>query len=189
MPSSKKLTAAAVAAVTTMGLFAAATSVPVAAHDHASTMAKSQPNIVETAQSTGVHNTLVAAVQAAGLVDVLAGDGPFTVFAPTDAGFDKLPAGTVETLIKPENKDALAGILTYHVVAGNVTSSDLVALINAEGGDANFATIAGATLSARLADGSVIITDGAGRSTTVVQADVTTANGVIHVTDGVFLPG
>ena len=189
MKSSKQLTAAAIAAVATMGMFAAATSVPATAHDHSTKMAKSQPNIVETAQSTGAHNTLVAAIQAAGLVDVLAGDGPFTVFAPTDAGFEKLPAGTVETLVKPENKDTLTSILTYHVVAGNVTSSDLVALINAEGGEANFATLAGTTLNARLADGSVIITDAAGRSTTVVQADVTTANGVIHVTDGVFLPG
>ena len=152
-------------------------------------MAKSQLNIVETAQSTGVHKTLVAAVQAADLVDVLAGEGPFTVFAPTDAGFAKLPDGTVETLVKPENKGTLTNILTYHVVAGNVTSSDLVGLINEQGGEAEFATLAGSMLNARLADGSVIITDAAGRSTTVVQADVKTSNGVIHVTDGVFLPG
>jgi uncharacterized surface protein with fasciclin (FAS1) repeats len=189
MKSSKQLTAAAIAAVTTMGLFAAATSVPAAAHEHGSHMAKSQPNIVETAQSTGVHNTLVAAVQAAGLVDVLASEGPFTVFAPTDDGFAKLPDGTVETLVKPENKGTLTNILTYHVVAGNVTSSDLIGLIQEQGGEAEFATVAGSMLSASIADGAVIITDAAGRSTKVVQADVNTANGVIHVTDGVFLPG
>jgi len=186
MPSSKKLTAAAIAAVTTMGLFAAATSVPAAAH---SDMVKSQPNIVETAQSTGVHNTLVAAVQAADLVDVLTSPGPFTIFAPTDDAFAKLPAGTVETLIQPENKGTLTGILTYHAVAGSVTSADLVALINQQGGEATIKTVAGGTLNARLTDGAVIITDAAGRSTTVIQADVQTANGVIHVTDGVFLPG
>ncbi|HAU21740.1 MAG TPA: beta-Ig-H3/fasciclin [Erythrobacter sp.] len=186
MPSSKKLTAAAIIAVATMSVFAVSTSVPAAAH---SDMAKSQPNIVETAQSTGVHNTLIAAVQAAGLVDVLSSPGPFTIFAPTDVAFAKLPEGTFETLVKPENQGALTSILTYHAVAGNVTSADLIALIHENGGKATIPTVAGGTLTARIDGGAVIITDAAGRKSAVTQVDVQTANGVIHITDGVFLPG
>jgi uncharacterized surface protein with fasciclin (FAS1) repeats len=172
--------AAALAATT--GLVAA----PALADHHKE--AKAAPNIVETAMSTGVHNTLVAAVKAAGLVDTLASPGPFTVFAPTDAGFAKLPAGTVETLVKPENKGTLTTILTYHAVAGKVTAGDLVKLINANGGKATITTVQGGTLTAELAGGKVVITDAKGGKTTVVQADVMTSNGVIHVTDGVFLP-
>jgi uncharacterized surface protein with fasciclin (FAS1) repeats len=149
---------------------------------------KAAANIVQTAMSTGVHNTLVAAVKAAGLVDTLASPGPFTVFAPTDAAFAKLPAGTVATLVKPENKGTLTAILTYHAVAGKVTAGDLVKLINANGGKATITTVQGGKLTAELIGGKVIITDAKGGKTAVVQADVMTSNGVIHVTDGVFLP-
>lgn len=184
MTPKNKLTAIIAAGLmATTGLVAA----PAIADNHAA--AKSEANIVETAMSTGVHNTLVAAVQAAGLVDTLASPGPFTVFAPTDSAFGKLPAGTVETLVKPENKDTLTTILTYHAVAGKVTAGDLVKLINDNGGKATITTVQGGTLTAMLDGGKVVITDGAGGKTTVTQADVMTSNGVVHVTDGVFLPG
>ena len=177
------LTAVIAAALAgTTGLVA----VPALADNHME--AKATPNIVETAVSTGAHNTLVAAVQAAGLVDTLASPGPFTIFAPTDAAFAKLPAGTVETLVKPENKGTLTAILTYHAVAGKVTAGDLIKLINANGGKATITTVQGGTLTAMLDGGKVVITDAKGGKTTVTQADVMTSNGVIHVTDGVFLP-
>ncbi len=186
MRNSMKLKAAAVAAIAATTGFAA--MAPVSAHHHKSAEA-SQPNIVAAAQGTGVHNTLVAAVTAAGLVDTLSSPGPFTIFAPTDTAFAKLPAGTVETLVKPENKGTLTGILTYHAVAGNVSSGDLVSLINKHGGSATIDTLAGGKLTARLSGNTIVITDAAGRSTAVTQADVNVSNGVIHVTDGVFLPG
>lgn len=176
-----KAAALAVLAATT-GIVAA----PVLADHHMEKKAES--NIVETAISTGSHNTLVAAVQAAGLVDTLSGPGPFTVFAPTDDAFAKLPAGTVETLVKPENKGTLTTILTYHAVAGKVTAGDLIKLIEANGGTATIKTVAGGTLSAAIEGGNVVITDGKGGKSTVTAADVMTSNGVIHVTDGVFLP-
>lgn len=174
---------AAAALATTTGLAA----LPAAAHQHKAEAAAA-PNIVQTAMSTGVHNTLVAAVKAAGLVDTLSSPGPFTVFAPTDTAFAKLPNGTVATLVKPENKGTLTGILTYHAVAGKVTSRDLVALIKQGHGEAVIKTVAGGELTARLAGDKIIITDEKGRATAVTQADVMTSNGVVHVTDGVFLP-
>ncbi len=186
MQTTSKFKAAAFAAVTAMGTFAIATTAPVAAHHH--TTAKAQPNIVETAQSTGVHNTLVAAVTAADLAGTLASSGPFTVFAPTDTAFAKLPAGTVDTLLKPENKGTLTNVLVYHAVAGSVSSTDLLALINKHGGSATIDTLGGQKLTARLSGDTIVITDAQGRSTAVTQADVNTSNGVIHVTDGVFLP-
>lgn len=155
---------------------------------HKEMSAKAAPDIVETAMSTGVHDTLVAAVKAAGLVETLQSAGPFTVFAPTDTGFAKLPEGTVPTLLKPANKSALAGVLTYHAVAGEVSARDLVGLINQHGGSATIKTIAGGTLTARLSGDTVVITDAQGRTAAVTQTDVKTANGIIHVTDGVFLP-
>lgn len=180
----------ALAAVSALALLASgaaiAVSQPALAHDHGK---KTAPNIVETAQSTGVHTTLVAAVKAAGLVDTLATGGPFTVFAPTDTAFAKLPDGTVATLVKPENKGTLTSILTYHVVAGRVGSADLLALIKQHGGTATIDTLGGGKLTARLSGQTIVITDAAGRATAVSQADVMTSNGVIHVTDGVFLPG
>lgn len=180
-----RLKSAALAGLAATATIAAVATAPAVAHDH---KAKAAPNIVETAVSTGVHNTLVAAVKAAGLVETLSSPGPFTVFAPTDSAFAKLPAGTVEALVKPENKDTLTSILTYHAVAGKVTAADLIKLINTSGGKATVKTVGGGTLTAELVGGKVVITDAKGGKTTVVQADVMTSNGVIHVTDGVFLP-
>ncbi|MEL7447207.1 MAG: fasciclin domain-containing protein [Pseudomonadota bacterium] len=180
------LKAAALAALAATTGFSAIATAPVAAHERSSQT--QAPDIVQTAVSTGVHTTLVAAVQAADLVETLSSPGPFTVFAPTDTGFAKLPEGTVETLVQPANKGTLTNILTYHAVAGRVTSADLVNLIKKHGGEASITTVSGGKLTARLSGDTIVITDGAGRSTAVTQADVGTSNGVIHVTDGVFLP-
>lgn len=144
--------------------------------------------IVENAVASPIHTTLVAAVTAAGLVETLSGPGPFTVFAPTDDAFAALPAGTVETLVRPENKATLTRILTYHVVAGRVTAADVIGLIKAGGGSAAITTVSGDTLTASLRDGSVILTDENGGVATVTQADVFQSNGVIHVTNAVSLP-
>jgi uncharacterized surface protein with fasciclin (FAS1) repeats len=179
--------AIAALAVTAFGAAAALAPLPVLAHQHHASATQS-PNIVQVAVSTGVHKTLVAAVKAAGLVDTLSSPGPFTVFAPTDTAFAKLPEGTVATLVKPANKGTLTGILTYHVVAGKVTSADLVALIRKNGGEAEIKTLAGGELTARLSGDKIVITDEKGRATAVTKADVATSNGVVHVTDGVFLP-
>ncbi len=138
-------------------------------------------DIVDTAVKAGSFKTLVAAAKAAGLVDTLKGDGPFTVLAPTDEAFAKLPAGTVETLLKPENKDKLATILKYHVIAGKVKAADVVKL---SGKSAN--TVAGAPLGIKVADGKVTFTGS--NSANVVKADIETSNGVIHVIDAVLLP-
>jgi len=181
-----KLVVLALAAAT-IGATTGIASLPVLAHPQRAT-AVAAPNIVQVAMSTGVHNTLVAAVKAAGLVDTLSSPGPFTVFAPTDTAFAKLPDGTVASLVKPANKGKLTGILTYHAVAGKVTSRDLVALIKQGHGEAVIETLAGGELTARLAGDTIIITDEQGRATAVTQADVVTSNGVVHVTDGVFLP-
>ncbi|MFC3096810.1 fasciclin domain-containing protein [Alteraurantiacibacter palmitatis] len=145
--------------------------------------------IVDVAVGNPDFSTLVAAVQAAGLVETLSGTGPFTVFAPTNAAFAKLPAGTVETLTTTET-ETLGGILTYHVVAGNVMAADLLAAIEGAG-DAGYAitTVNGATLTARVLDGAVVLTDAAGNSSTVTATDVPASNGVIHVIDTVVMPG
>lgn len=144
-------------------------------------------NIIENAVNSPIHTSLVAAVTAAGLVDTLSGEGPFTVFAPTDDAFAALPAGTVETLLKPESKDQLSKILTYHVVPGTITAENLIALIEAGGGTAEVETVAGETLTATLDGGSVKLAGKSGTAT-VTQADVMQSNGVIHVIDGVILP-
>ena len=159
---------------------------PSFAHGHK--RAKAQADIVDTAAKSKIHKTLVTAVKAADLVDTLKSDGPFTVFAPTDTAFAKLPEGTVANLVQPKNKSTLAGILTYHVVAGRVRSTDLVNLINSGGGEATIKTVSGGKLTARLSGDSIVITDAQGRATAVTKANVTTSNGVIHFTDGVFLP-
>lgn len=145
-------------------------------------------NIVENAVNSQDHTTLVAAVKAAGLVDTLEGPGPFTVFAPTNEAFAKLPAGTVDTLLKPEDKDQLARILTYHVVAGNVSSKELVRMIKKGGGKAELKTVSGGTLTASLDMGKVVLTDEKGGTATITIADVYQSNGVIHVIDSVLLP-
>ena len=133
-------------------------------------------DIVDTAVAAGDFNTLAAALQAAGLVDTLKGDGPFTVFAPTDEAFAKLPAGTVDNLLKPENKDQLIAVLTYHVVPGKVTAEQVVGLSNAT-------TVNGQDIDIKVMDGTVHIDNA-----TVAAADVMASNGVIHVIDEVILP-
>jgi uncharacterized surface protein with fasciclin (FAS1) repeats len=145
--------------------------------------------IVENAVNSADHTTLVAAVTAAGLVEALSGPGPFTVFAPTNAAFAKLPAGTVETLVKPENQATLTAILTYHVVPGKVAAGELIDMITKGGGKAELKTLNGGILTARLVGGKVVLTDAKGGTATVTQADVFQSNGVIHVTDSVSLPG
>jgi uncharacterized surface protein with fasciclin (FAS1) repeats len=145
--------------------------------------------IVENAVNSKDHTTLVAAVKAAGLVETLSGPGPFTVFAPTNEAFGALPAGTVETLVKPENKETLTKILTYHVVAGKVSAADLVAKIKAGGGKAALTTVQGDTLTASLMGSTVMLTDAKGGSGHVTIADVNQSNGVIHVVDKVLMPG
>lgn len=137
---------------------------------------KMETDIVDTAVAAGSFKTLVAAIQAAGLVDTLKGQGPFTVFAPTDEAFAKLPAGTVEDLLKPENKEKLKAILLYHVVAGKVTSKDVVKLHSAK-------TVNGESLKIVVMDGKVMVDNA-----TILKADIEASNGVIHVIDTVLLP-
>lgn len=145
-------------------------------------------NIVETAIGSEAHSTLVAAVKAADLVDVLTSDGPFTVFAPTNDAFAKLPEGTVESLLKTENIATLQAILKYHVIAGKFNASDVVGLIKKNNGKASIPTVNGGNLIASLMDGSVYITDENGNSAKVIAADLDNTNGIIHVIDSVVLP-
>ena len=190
MPMSTILKSAAAASVLAMSGLALSSGAPAIAHDHKAKPAKATGTIVDAAIGTGVHTTLVAAVQAAGLVDTLSSPGPFTVFAPTDDAFAALPAGTVDTLLLPENRHQLQDILKYHVVAGRVPAAALSQAIRRDGGSYTFETVAGEELTASFGgDNSIVIMDGAGRTSTVTTADVKTNNGVIHVTNGVFLPG
>ena len=146
-------------------------------------------NIIENAVNSADHTTLVAAVKAAGLVDTLQGAGPFTVFAPTNEAFDKLPAGTVETLLKPENKDTLTKVLTYHVVAGKWSAVDLKKKIKEGKGTAELTTVEGGKLWASLDDGQhIMLKDEKGGTALVTIADVFQSNGVIHVIDSVVMP-
>ena len=145
-------------------------------------------NIVENAVNSKDHTTLVAAVKAADLVETLASEGPFTVFAPTNQAFEKLPKGTVETLLKPENKAMLAGILTYHVVSGKMDSKMLAELIKKGNGKATLKTVSGGTLELSMNGKKLIIKDEKGGTATVTIADVYQSNGVIHVTDAVSIP-
>jgi uncharacterized surface protein with fasciclin (FAS1) repeats len=144
-------------------------------------------NIVENAVNSKDHTTLVAAVKAAGLVDTLESPGPFTVFAPTNEAFDKLPAGTVDTLLKPENLAQLKKILTYHVVAGKLTAKDIAKQIKAGGGKATLTTVEGGTLTAMMQDGKLVLTDEKGGTATVTIANVFQSNGVIDVIDTVLM--
>ncbi len=144
--------------------------------------------IVENAVNSKDHTTLVAAVKAAGLVETLSGPGPFTVFAPTNAAFRKLPAGTVDTLLKPENKDQLTSVLTYHVVPGTITAADIAAKAKANGGTATYTTVQGSTLSFKKVGTGWGIMDGKGHKGRVTIANVMQSNGVIHVIDTVMLP-
>lgn len=148
----------------------------------------SDKNIVANAMNSKDHTTLVAAVKAAGLVETLQGPGPFTVFAPTNAAFAKLPAGTVETLMKPENKDKLAKILTCHVVAANAMSPAIAKMIKDDKGTHPVKTVGGCTLQAKMTGQNITLTDENGNVATVTIADVKQSNGVIHVVDTVLLP-
>lgn len=145
-------------------------------------------DIVDVAAGSNAHTTLVAAVKAAGLVETLKSAGPFTVFAPTNDAFAKLPSGTVETLLKPENKAKLAGILTYHVVAGNVDAKAVMDAIKKGNGKAILTTVHGSSLTAVLDNGKVKLMDENGGSAYVTTADLKAGNGVIHVIDSVVLP-
>ena len=145
-------------------------------------------NIIENAVNSKDHTTLVAAVKAAGLVKTLEGPGPFTVFAPTNEAFDALPAGTVDTLLKPENKGMLTKILTYHVVAGDLTSHKLEKMIKKGGGKATLKTVEGEKLEAMMNGDKLVLKDAKGGESTVTIADVKQSNGVIHVVDKVLMP-
>lgn len=144
--------------------------------------------IVDNAVNSKDHTTLVAAVKAAGLVDTLSGPGPFTVFAPTNRAFAKLPAGTVDTLLQPANKGQLTSVLTYHVVPGRMTSADIAAAIKAGGGSATVTTVQGGPLTARMRGSRLVLTDAKGGTSTVTIKDVMQSNGVIHVVDTVVMP-
>ena len=145
-------------------------------------------NIVENAVNSKDHTTLVAAVKAAGLVETLQGEGPFTVFAPTNAAFENLPKGTVENLLKPENKKQLQAVLTYHVVSGKWNANDVMKMIKKGDGKAKVTTVNGGYLWLMMKDGKVMIKDESGNIATVTIADVNQSNGVIHVIDTVLLP-
>ncbi|MCD7058900.1 fasciclin domain-containing protein [Pelagibacterium xiamenense] len=145
-------------------------------------------NIVENAMNSADHETLVAAVQAAGLVETLQGEGPFTVFAPTDEAFAALPEGTVETLLQPENRDQLVQILTCHVVAANAMSEAIIGMVDDDGGMHPVETVGGCTLEVTYEGDQVMITDENGNTANVTIADVKQSNGVIHVIDAVLLP-
>ena len=145
-------------------------------------------NIVQNAVNSKDHTTLVAAVKAAGLVDTLSGKGPFTVFAPTNEAFTKLPAGTVDTLLKPENKGQLTQVLTYHVVPGKLTAVELGRMVKAGNGKATLKTVQGEPLTVTDQGGRIMVTDSKGDAATVTIPDVMQSNGVIHVVDTVLLP-
>ncbi len=147
-----------------------------------------EKNIIENAVNSKDHTTLVAAVKAAGLVDTLSGPGPFTVFAPVNAAFEALPAGTVDDLLKPENKDTLVHILTYHVVAGDMSAEDIMAKAKSMGGKVNLTTVSGDTITAEVKGNNLWIYDEAGNAAKVTIADVNQSNGVIHVIDKVLMP-
>jgi len=182
------------------GFFAAAIAVVLLPAGVAATQTRSvvtvggaamYPNrtIVQNAANSRDHTTLVSAIKAAGLVETLSGPGPFTVFAPTNAAFAKLPAATLQAALRPENKAMLQSVLTYHVVPGRLTAADLAARIRAGGGTARLTTAQGGTLTARMMGDRIMLVDAKGGMAHVTQADVIQSNGVIHVTDSVSMPG
>ena len=176
---------------TALGLGVIAAGIPAAASAFGSPGQAMQSNrtIVQAASGSNEHTTLVAALTAAGLAETLSGPGPFTVFAPTNSAFGKLPAGTVDTLLQPANRSTLQGVLTYHVVSGRVTAADLVQRIRAGGGRAQLTTVQGGTITARIDGRDVVLIDAMGGTARVTQPDLLQSNGVIHVTDAVSLPG
>jgi uncharacterized surface protein with fasciclin (FAS1) repeats len=177
-------------AFTAAAAIAIAASVPALAKNPTVGGAAMYPNrtIVQNAMNSKDHTTLVAAVKAAGLVETLSGKGPFTVFAPTNAAFAKLPAGTVDTLVKPENKGTLTGILTYHVVPGKMTAGAIAGKIRAGKGKATLTTVEGRNLTARMNGRNLVLTDAKGGTSRVTIGDVMQSNGVIHVVDTVLMP-
>jgi uncharacterized surface protein with fasciclin (FAS1) repeats len=189
-----RLTTLALAGTAALGLaIGAAAPIPSFAKD-ATTMVGGAPmypskNIVQNAVNSKDHTTLVAAVKAAGLVPTLESKGPFTVFAPTNEAFKKLPAGTVDTLLKPENKDKLQSVLTYHVVPGRLTAKDLMEKVKAGGGKAELKTVEGEPLTFQMNDGKLWVIDAKGDKAQVTIANVMQSNGVIHVINTVMLPG
>lgn len=150
--------------------------------------ANAQKTVVDVAVGSADHTTLVAAVKAAGLVETLQSAGPFTVFAPTNAAFAKLPAGTVDYLLKPENKATLVKVLTYHVIAGSFDAATVVKAITDAKGSLALKTVSGGTVTASLKNGKVVLTDEKGGTVTVVATDLKAGNGIIHVIDTVVLP-
>jgi uncharacterized surface protein with fasciclin (FAS1) repeats len=173
--------------VSSLMLGTAIVALPVFADNHG--MAKAEKmNIVEKAVATDDLSTLVAAVKAAGLVETLSGEGPFTVFAPTNAAFAKLPAGTVEHLLKPENKEQLQSILTYHVVAAKAPAAAAIKMVQDGDGSASIATVQGGELTFSLQGDALMIEDSKGNMATVVAADLMQSNGVVHVIDTVLMP-
>jgi uncharacterized surface protein with fasciclin (FAS1) repeats len=184
----------AVAGAAAAGLaFAALATVPTFAKE-ATVMVGGAPmypskNIIQNAVNSKDHTTLVAAVKAADLVDTLSGKGPFTVFAPTNDAFAKLPAGTVDTLLKPENKDALVGVLTYHVVPGRYTAKDIMAMIKKDGGKTTLKTAEGEDLTFEAKDGALWVWDSKGDAAKITIKNVMQSNGVIHVIDTVLMHG
>lgn len=177
----KKLILSVFAFALVMGVSASAVSAQMA-------MDTKKADIVDTAVATSDLSTLVAAVQAAGLVDTLKGKGPFTVFAPANDAFGKLPAGTVATLLKPENKGTLTAVLTYHVVAGKFDAKSVVAAIKKGNGKAELTTVQGGKITAMLDGANVILMDEKGGKSKVIIADVKASNGVVHVIDTVVMP-
>lgn len=168
-------------------LGSAVVALPVLA-DHHGMDGKEKMTIVESASKADNLSTLVAAIKAGGLVDTLSGTGPFTVFAPTNAAFEKLPAGTVDMLLKPENKDQLQSILTYHVIPAKATSSAAVQMVQDDGGTHTVKTVQGGELTLSLEGDSLMIADANGNMATVVAADMMQSNGVVHVIDTVLMP-
>ena len=189
MNSIRKFRLAAASASLGLGVLMAATLATPSLAGHHGGSAHAAGTIVEAATRSRDHTTLVAAVTAAGLADTLSGTGPFTVFAPTNAAFGRLPAGTVDTLLQPANRGTLQAVLTYHVVPGRVTAAELVQRIRAGGGSARLTTVQGGTLTARMNGRDVVLVDANGGTARVTQADLVGSNGVIHVTDAVSLPG
>jgi uncharacterized surface protein with fasciclin (FAS1) repeats len=181
------------AAALTLGAFAASPTLAQMSKDEKTITVGGAPmypskNIVENAVNSKDHTTLVAAVKAAGLVDTLQGTGPFTVFAPTNDAFKKLPAGTVEMLVKPENKDKLSKILTYHVVAGRMSANDLMAAAKKGNGKAMLKTVEGEDLTVEVNGNTLTIRDTKGGMSKVTVQNVFQSNGVIHVVDTVLMP-
>ena len=176
----------ATAALSTAGLMTIPTAV--AGSMESASHATHQPTIVGLAGSNDSFSTLVTAVKAADLVDTLNSDGPFTVFAPTNDAFGKVPADTLSALLQPENKDALTGVLTYHVIAGKIEAADLVHAIQDNGGYAKVKTVNGGKLKAKIMDGDVYLIDANGNKSKITATDLPASNGVVHVIDTVVLP-